>query len=230
MEANFQKIIEDLGQSVVIDTSMVELGVMLLVGGILSLYLGFLYRMCSATASDPSSITRIFPLLTLITTGVILVVKSSLTLSLGLVGALSIVRFRSAIKEPEELVYLFLCIAIGLSLGASQPLLAVALVAAVSLFAFGLKAVTGSRSQQVMLTVTGDSDRYFQSADTSAIQTVEKVAGSCTIHRVDLENGRGQLRVLLRRTSSKELNSIVIQLRKAMPECEFSFVDVKSVI
>ena len=54
------------------------------------------------------------------TTIVITIVKSSLALSLGLVGALSIVRFRAAIKEPEELVYLFLIIAIGLGCGAGQ--------------------------------------------------------------------------------------------------------------
>ena len=51
---------------------------------------------------------------------IISIVKSSLALSLGLVGALSIVRFRAAIKEPEELAYLFLVIAIGLGLGANQ--------------------------------------------------------------------------------------------------------------
>jgi len=49
-----------------------------------------------------------------------MIVKSSLALSLGLVGALSIVRFRAAIKEPEELIYLFLIIAIGLGCGANQ--------------------------------------------------------------------------------------------------------------
>ena len=49
-----------------------------------------------------------------------MIVKSSLAFSLGLVGALSIVRFRAAIKEPEELVYLFLVIATGLGLGANQ--------------------------------------------------------------------------------------------------------------
>ena len=52
----------------------------------------------------------------------ITIVKSSLALSLGLVGALSIVRFRTAIKEPEELSYAFLSIAIGLGLGADQRL------------------------------------------------------------------------------------------------------------
>ena len=50
----------------------------------------------------------------------IVIIKNSLALSLGLVGALSIVRFRAAIKEPEELVYLFLVIAIGLGCGAGQ--------------------------------------------------------------------------------------------------------------
>ena len=49
-----------------------------------------------------------------------MIVISSLALSLGLVGALSIVRFRAAIKEPEELVYLFFIIAIGLGCGANQ--------------------------------------------------------------------------------------------------------------
>ena len=51
---------------------------------------------------------------------VITVIKFSLALSLGLVGALSIVRFRAAIKEPEELVYLFFTIGIGLANGANQ--------------------------------------------------------------------------------------------------------------
>ena len=56
---------------------------------------------------------------------IISIVKSSLALSLGLVGALSIVRFRAAIKEPEELAYLFLAIGIGLGLGANQTVVTV---------------------------------------------------------------------------------------------------------
>ena len=59
-------------------------------------------------------------MLTVITLLVISIVKSSLALSLGLVGALSIVRFRTAIKDPEELIYLFFSIAIGLGMGADQ--------------------------------------------------------------------------------------------------------------
>jgi len=59
----------------------------------------------------------------MITLLVISVVKSSLALSLGLVGALSIVRFRTAIKDPEELMFLFFAISIGLGLGADQRIL-----------------------------------------------------------------------------------------------------------
>lgn len=56
---------------------------------------------------------------------IIMIVKSSIALSLGLVGALSIVRFRAAIKDPEELTFLFFAIGIGLAGGANQPILAV---------------------------------------------------------------------------------------------------------
>ena len=61
-----------------------------------------------------------FLLLGLVICCIIIIVKYSIALSLGLVGALSIVRFRAAIKEPEELVYLFLIIALGLAFGSSQ--------------------------------------------------------------------------------------------------------------
>ena len=67
-------------------------------------------------------IGSIIPVLSTVVFLVIIVVKSSLALSLGLVGALSIVRFRTPIKEPEELVYLFLAIAIGLGYAAGQIL------------------------------------------------------------------------------------------------------------
>ena len=90
----------------------------------LSILLGFLVRQFyirfSTTLSNKVEFSKIFIILAATTTIVITIVKSSLALSLGLVGALSIVRFRAAIKEPEELVYLFLLIAIGLGCGAGQ--------------------------------------------------------------------------------------------------------------
>ena len=63
--------------------------------------------------------------LTMITTLVILAVTSNIVLSLGMVGALSIVRFRTAIKEPLDIAYLFWAIAAGIVLGAGMVPLAV---------------------------------------------------------------------------------------------------------
>ena len=87
---------------------------------ILSFSLKFIYEEKSISLSNKSHIANVLPMLSLITFLVILIVKSSLALSLGLVGALSIVRFRTPIKEPEELIYLFLAISIGLGYGAGQ--------------------------------------------------------------------------------------------------------------
>ena len=85
-----------------------------------SYLLRFFYLNYWRSISDKNQISSNFVLLTLIITIIITVVKSSLALSLGLVGALSIVRFRTPIKDPEELIFLFICIALGLSLGAFQ--------------------------------------------------------------------------------------------------------------
>ena len=78
------------------------------------------YLRKSITLSGKTQIASIIPTLSLVVFLVILVVNSSLALSLGLVGALSIVRFRTPIKEPEELVYLFLSIGIGLGYASGQ--------------------------------------------------------------------------------------------------------------
>ncbi len=87
---------------------------------ILSLIIGKVYIKKGKSLSNRRNLANIFPLLTITTTIIIAVIKSSLALSLGLVGALSIIRFRTPIKEPEELTYIFLSIAIGLGLGAEQ--------------------------------------------------------------------------------------------------------------
>lgn len=86
----------------------------------LSLVITWYYTKYGDSLSNRSQFARVIPILTLITLLVITVVKSSLALSLGLVGALSIVRFRTAIKDPEELIFLFFAISIGLGLGADQ--------------------------------------------------------------------------------------------------------------
>lgn len=80
----------------------------------------YAYVKYGRSMNNRETFSDVFVLLSAITCIIIIIVKYSLALSLGLVGALSIVRFRAAIKEPEELVYLFLIIGLGLSYGANQ--------------------------------------------------------------------------------------------------------------
>ena len=104
----------------------------------LSLLLKYFYLRNSISLTGKKHISQVLPLLSLIVFLVILIVKSSLALSLGLVGALSIVRFRTPIKDPEELVYLFLSIAIGLGYGSGQTLTTTIIISLIFLFIFFL--------------------------------------------------------------------------------------------
>lgn len=103
-----------------IDISFESLIVSVIVSVICAYIIKIIYLKFAKTINNKENFSDIFVLLALTTTIVITVVKFSLALSLGLVGALSIVRFRAAIKEPEELVYLFLVIGIGLAAGSNQ--------------------------------------------------------------------------------------------------------------
>lgn len=100
--------------------SSIEFIINLILTALTAYILKKVYVRFGQSLSNRMSFGNIFVPISMTTMVIITVVKSSLALSLGLVGALSIVRFRAAIKEPEELVYLFICIAIGLGFGANQ--------------------------------------------------------------------------------------------------------------
>ena len=90
---------------------------------VLAYVLSGFYTRYGRSLSNRKQFSANFVLIAMTTMLIISIVKASLALSLGLVGALSIVRFRSAIKEPEELAYLFLVIGIGLGFGADQRMI-----------------------------------------------------------------------------------------------------------
>jgi len=129
---------------------------------ILCFVLRHLYIKFSSSLSNKDEFSKNFVILGITTCIVITIVKSSLALSLGLVGALSIVRFRAAIKEPEELVYLFLTITIGLGNGAGQ--LKVTLVGLIIAFFIIIffskikikKSLTNLESTQISITINNE--------------------------------------------------------------------------
>ncbi len=120
-----------------IEVSILGFILNLALAGVLALILGQVYIRFGTVLSNRRMFARNLTILALTTTLVITIVKSSLALSLGLVGALSIVRFRSAIKEPEELGFLFMAIGIGLGMGANQIGLTIAAMIVIMGFLIG---------------------------------------------------------------------------------------------
>jgi uncharacterized membrane protein YhiD involved in acid resistance len=92
------------------------------VGLVLAVMFAWLVSKSTRLVVDTTQYMPLFLLLIPTMILIITVIKTSIALSLGLVGALSIIRFRTPIKEPEELAYIFIAIAIGLGLGANQVL------------------------------------------------------------------------------------------------------------
>lgn len=117
----FQEFLTTQSVQVPVFTFVLNLLLAALLGYILSL----VYVRYGKALSNRRGFAANFILMAMTTMLIISIVKSSLALSLGLVGALSIVRFRAAIKEPEELAYLFPTISIGLGLGADQTVITI---------------------------------------------------------------------------------------------------------
>lgn len=103
-----------------IDVSIIDLIRNMGLGLLLAVAWSFVVSKSTRLVVDTRQFLPIFILLIPSMILIISIIKSSIALSLGLVGALSIVRFRTPIKEPEELLYLFVAIAVGLGLGANQ--------------------------------------------------------------------------------------------------------------
>ena len=113
---SIEKIIVDLETNIPIYAFILNF----IIAFTLSFLLALIYRKYSFCLSNKEKFSANLIIISITTMVMITIVKSSLALSLGLVGALSIIRFRTAIKEPEELSYIFIAITIGLGLGANQ--------------------------------------------------------------------------------------------------------------
>ena len=122
---NFNDIFKSSFLENVTSVSLLDMGIALALAFCLGLFIFMDYKktFCGVMYSSSFGVTLIA--LTMITTVVILAVTSNVVLSLGMVGALSIVRFRTAIKEPLDIAFLFWAIAVGIVLAAGMIPLAV---------------------------------------------------------------------------------------------------------
>ncbi len=201
------------------------------IGLILSFLVAWYYEHYSQSLSNRHKFAQLLPVLTLTTAIVISIVKSSLALSLGLVGALSIVRFRTAIKEPEELIFLFIAIAIGLGVGADQRWLTV-IGTAVVLGYMAARALTTRKPQvsnlylNVMVKEDEEQDSLFNQVNDRLLEHVSVV----DFRRLDSRDGVLQLTYFIHCHTPQTLGDIVDDLKHHFPIHEISFIQQDQVL
>lgn len=133
------------------DVTPQEIFLILLITTVLALYIFFIYRVLTRKTFYSKTFNISLAALALITAGIILTIQSSIVVSLGMVGALSIVRFRTAIKDPMDLVFLFWSISVGIICGARLYVIAVILSVFVTIVIFALDKMPVAKAPKILV-------------------------------------------------------------------------------
>jgi uncharacterized membrane protein YhiD involved in acid resistance len=205
-----------------------ELLLNIAIGAVLAVIVRWHFQRFGSTLSNRDEFAQVFPFVLLTTILIISIVKSSLALSLGLVGALSIVRFRTPIKEPEELAYLFICIAIGLGLGASQTVpTVVASLCILAIMAVLRWAKRDDFGRQLFLSLDWHSEAATsQQGQLDAINSVVlKHVAKSDLRRFDVRDQLLSATYVLGLTQEESLNALSDDLRASFPNINVTFLD-----
>jgi hypothetical protein len=202
----------------------------LALGGLLAHAIRVLFLRFGAAPGDRARLGNLFPLFTLSTIVVLTVVSASIPLSLGLLGALSIVRFRSAIKTPEELVYLLFSVAVGLSLGAQHRVLSVAAVAVVGVFILLRSRFDDPVAERsFLLSISGDAGRFFDGEGGTVLDRLSAMVRGLELQRLDHEGDRVELRTLVS-VEGGEVEGFLNRIRAAFPGFDVACVSSDAVL
>jgi hypothetical protein len=195
---------------------------------VLSYILSRVYVHWGSSLSNRRRFAANFILISVTTTFIILVVRSSVALSLGLVGALSIVRFRSAIKEPEELAYLFFAIGIGIGLGDNQRLITV-IALAVAILVLGIMRLFRGRQADFNLHLTVSSDNPGKVELETILDTLKPHCSQMKLMRFDeTENGQ-ETSFLVEFRSMDHFKEAKSALRALSESLTITFLDNKGI-
>ena len=142
--------------------TMGDIAAALGMAAVLALYIYLIYKLVTRSAFYSRDFNKSLAMLPVITAGILLAMQSSFVISLGSVGALSIVRFRNAVKDPMDLVFLFWSISIGIVCGAKLYALAILLSLVLTVLVFVLDLILAAKSP--MLLVMNGSDASVEAA------------------------------------------------------------------
>lgn len=223
-----EQYIESLSQSLE-EINYIKFLLNLLVTAALSTVLGLFYVRFGNAVSNRRRFARNFMPLAMTTMVIIFIVKSSVALSLGLVGALSIVRFRSAIKDPEELTFLFLSIAVGLAAGADEILIAICatvFIIGILYIQFLLRKGTSFKSSDAMhLNLSSSSSKDLGGIS----KALEEIFSYVELKRVDQTDDRMDASFIVEAKSIDQIESTRKKMLEIAPDMQISFVEQRSI-
>ena len=220
--------IKDIISGTTAPFSIAQLVFNLIIGAVISLFLKFHYIKYGSTLSNRNEFSNVFPFILLTTTLVIAIVKSSLALSLGLVGALSIVRFRTPIKEPEELAYLFLSIAAGLGLGANQTLpTIISIIMILAIMTILKKKNFTNKTKNMFITIErvfandDEKNKIFDDVNSIVSDNVE----AFDLRRLDYSKNSIHITLIVNFKNLNSLKQLIIDLDKKYSGISINYID-----
>ena len=189
------------------DITTGKIAATLIVTALLALYIFAIYRLVTRKVFYSKNFNISLAVMSLITSAIILAMQSNLVISLGMVGALSIVRFRTAIKDPMDLAFLFWSISIGIICGAG--LYEIALVTSVGVTVFILVLDMLPVGKAPMMLVVNSSEMNGENA---VLDVVGKYARYYKVKSRNLSKGRLDLVIELKVKEESALVSEVAAL------------------
>ncbi len=194
----------------------------LILTAVLSLLVSYTYVRFGNVLSNRKALAKTFVLVAVTTMMIITIVKSSLALSLGLVGALSIIRFRTAIKEPEELAFFFMVIGIGLGVGAGQVLLTVIGTVGLCLLVVLINRRKQDEIAQNLIVQLEGSETDVQ----DVIGILEKHSSQLELRRLDEQKTQLEVSFAVNFADHRSLLTAKDELRAKYPGASFSFLEL----
>ena len=179
----------------------------LLMGCLVGLIIAFVYKRCYRGVLYSPTFALTLMMLTLITTPVVMCIKSDIALSMGMVGALSIVRFRTAVKDPMDTAYMFWALTMGILLGAELFVHALAVVLGISVILMVMTFVRFRNPNAYLLVV-----HYDDYAEQEITQLLRRTVRQRRLRSKTVTRSGAEMTVEVRLDSKQDLVSAVLNI------------------
>lgn len=179
----------------------------LVMGTVVGCLIAFVYRKCYRGVLYSPSFALTLVMLTLITCPVVMCIKSDLALSMGMVGALSIVRFRTAIKDPMDTAYMFWALTMGILLGAELYVIAVVVTLGIAAVLFAMTFIKFRTPNAYLLVL-----HYDEVAEYDITQQLRRMVKQQRLRSKTVTRGGAEMTVEVRLSDKQDVVATMLNI------------------